>query len=85
MIVKRQTSDKLAVAEITFERRFPGMESHVRLLPHVETPVLNEVAVVDEGFVAGLASVGSLSSVSPHVHISVGRRAEGRRTFSTLV
>ena len=40
----------------------------VRLLPCVDTSVSCQTAAGDESFPTGIASVGSLSRVSPHVH-----------------
>ena len=41
-------------------------------------------AAVREAFSAGIASVGSLACVNPHVRFDMSARAERRRTFSTL-
>ena len=47
--------------------------------------VLRTAAAGVEGFSAGIASVGSLARVNPHVRIEIRGRAERRRTFSTLI
>ena len=57
----------------------------VRLLPCVDTSVFCQMAAGDEGFSAGIASVGSLACVNPHVRFDMSARAERRRTFSTLI
>ena len=43
----------------------------VRLLPCVDTSVSCQMAAGDEGFPAGMASVGSLACVNPHVPVDL--------------
>ena len=56
----------------------------VLLLPGMDTSVSRKVVTSDEGFSAGIASVGSLACVQPHVRFDMSARAERLRTFSTL-